>query len=390
MPFKLQSHTELTQIQTRQDSSLGIMRWGESNSFPQTLVNLVAQSPSAAPAVNRTATFLKGAGFEGEDMIVSPLGLTLGRVVDIVADDYAMFSAFGLQCNYNMHGLVSGLNPMRIPTLRFNEFDELNFASKIGYHANFARNSVEKKTVDKIAIGSTIKWFNRFNPEEVEAQIEKAGGVADYLGQLLYHSDAGHSSYPISKLQAPINYVLSDVENSILVRKETATGFISSYILKTTMDSEDARLTTFQDALVASQGARGTGKVTTFAGLSPEEVDNLLLEEIGTGSAGRSTAIVAAKTAFELARDVINGAYLIPPALAGIEQSQGFSGADLKEAYFVFNAVTQPGRNIIETEINRVLKHSKFKVKSIKIEPLSLDVEEIDAIEDLRNKKKDK
>lgn len=386
MGFKIQEHRELTQIETKQDPSLGIMKWGTLNAFPQTLINLIAQSPSAAPAVSRTAAFLKGEGFEGDDEIVNPLGLTLGRVVDILADDYAYFEAFSLHCNYNMKELVSGLNPMRISTLRFNEFDELNFASKIGYHANFGRNSVEKKTVDITPTKGKIKWFDRFNPNTVGSQVARAEGLNNYLGQLLYYSSAGYSAYPISKLQAPINYVLSDVENSILVRKETATGFIGTYILKTTLSATDSNLTAFEDKLVAAQGARGTGKVITFPDLTPEDMENLLLEEIGTGQAGRNTAIASAKLAYELARDVISGAYLIPPALAGIEQTQGFSGADLEEAYFVFNSVTQLGRNIIEAEVNRVLKHSTFKTKSIKIKPLSLDTRK-QSTENLKSKK---
>src|SRR5690606_21325025 len=112
----------------------------------QTLKNLIEQSPSAKPAVSRTAKFYKGAGFDGEDEVVSPYGLTLKEVVSILADDLATFDAFALHSNFNMKGTGSGMNPMRIAELRFKEFDELNFASKIGYHSDFARNSNVQKT----------------------------------------------------------------------------------------------------------------------------------------------------------------------------------------------------------------------------------------------------
>ena len=403
MSFNIQSHRELTQVETKQDSALGIMRWGTDNSFPQTLKNLVEQSATAKPAVERTAKFLKGAGFEGENTIVSPYGLTLKQVVSIVADDYALFKAFGIHCNFNVDGEVVSMNPMRIAELRFNEFDELNFASKIGYHSNFGRNSeVKKKTAD-FATKDKIKWIDRFNPESVEAQIRKIGeksktaegevaimleGISKFQGQLLYHSDAGHSSYPISPLQAPVNYVLSDVENSILVRKETSTGFINSYILKTTLDSEDTTLHALESAIDEAQGARGNGKIITMSGLTPEEMSNSVLEEIGGGAGASKAVIESCALSYELSQKVINGVFMIPPILAGADQKTGFSSADLKDAYFVFNANTQGGRDVIEAEITRILSNSIFKTKSIKIKKLKLDEDE-EEIEEVPIKNKD-
>jgi len=374
MAFYLDWHRELTQITTRQDSALGIMRWGADNSFPQTLKNLIEQSPSAKPAVSRTAKFLKGGQFKGEDTIVSPYGLTLKTVVSILAEDYATFEAFAIHSNWNLNGEVTGMNPMRITDCRFNSFDELNFASKIGYFRNFGRNSEVKKTIEMVPTRGKIKWFDRFNPSAVLRQIENTeGGIGNYNGQILYHTETGHSSYPIPPLQAPINYVLSDVENSILIRKETATGFISSYLLKTSLDAEDANLVALENALDRAQGARGAGKIITMAGMDPETLTATVLEEIGAGN--NSAIIDSATKTYELDSKVISGAYLIPPILAGANQTTGFSSAELEEAYAVFNAVTQGGRDTIEQQVNRVLKNGVFDIKEIKLNKLTLDME---------------
>ena len=377
MNFQFQNHIEITQVETLQDTTLGIMKWGRSNSFPQTLKNIIEQSPNAKPAVERTAKFYRGSGFIGEDEIVSPYGLTLGGVVSILADDYATFKAFAIHCNYNLKGQVTSIMPMRIAELRFNEFDELNFASRVGYHPNFANNAVVRKTIANTVTKNKIKWFDRFNPSAVHRQISTTkGGIDNYLGQLLYFSEEGHSSYPVPTLQAPINFVLSDIENSILVRKETSTGFINSYLLKTTLDDGDPQLIAYENAIVQAQGARGTGKVIIMSGLSPEDVSSTLLEEIGSGGGGAKAIIDASISAYELNQKVISGAYLIPPVLAGADQKNGFSGTDLEDAYFVFNAVTKNGRDSIEREINKVLRNSVFNTKSIKIKKLKLDAEE--------------
>ena len=376
--FNLQAHREVAQIWTQEDSSLGIMRWGYTNTYPQSLVNLIEQSPIAKPTVKRTSKFYQGAGFEGENEIISNRGLTLKNIVSIMADDYSMWEAFAVQCNYNLEGKVTSINPIRIADLRFNKFDELNYASKVGYHYNYGRNSLIKKQVEHSVNRGDIKWFNRFNPNVVLEQIkETEGGIGNYLGQVLYHAESGLSSYPVSPLQAPINYLLSDIENSILIRKETSTGFISSYLMKTSLDSEDPTLIALEGAISESQGARGFGKIITFSGLDPETLNSTLLEEIGSGGAGSKAVIESATLTYELDHRVITGAYQIPPALAGVDNSTGFSGEDLAEAYFVFNAITQNGRDAIEAQLNRILENSIFNTKSIKIKKLSLEDEEL-------------
>lgn len=372
MAFKIELHKEVTQVTTYQDTSLGVMRWGRTNSFPQTLKNLIEQSPLAKHAVDITAKFYRGESFEDENTIVSSYGLTLKDVVAIIADDLSTFKSYALQCNYNAKGVVTGINPIRITDLRFNEFDELNFASQVGYFENYGNNSEVHKTVSNHPTKSKIKWLDKFNPNAVKDQVNKTeGGLSNYQGQVLYYSEAGHSSYPIPPLQAPINYLLADVENSILVRKETSTGFINSYILKTMLPPEDPTLTELEYAIEEAQGARGSGKIITFAGLSPEEMQSTVLEEIGSGS-GAIGIIKSATMSYELCQKVINGAYHIPPILAGADQKTGFSAPDLRDGYFVFNAVTQDGRDAIESGLNRVLENSVFNVK-VKLNKLHLD-----------------
>lgn len=376
MGFEIQLFTELTQVETKQDTSLGIMKWGKNNSFPQTLVNLIEQSSNAKQAVKVTKKFLKGSKFEGEDCIVSPSGLTLKHIVSAMANDYAPFEAFSLHCNFNLHGQVSSIVPIKIPQVRFNEFDEINTYSKLGYHPNFGRNAVEQKTIETTVTKSKINWINKFNPEAALGQIERVeGGINNYQGQILYFSENGMDCYPIPPLQASINYLLSDIENSILVRKETATGFIDSYLLKTMLEESDANLIALENSIAEAQGARGSGKIITMSGLSPEEIQHTTLEKIGAGGTAGASVIDNCTATYELDQKVITGAYLIPPALAGIDVSTGFSSEDLKEAYFAFNAFTKEGRETIERELNRILKHSVFPVKSIKLNKLTLDEE---------------
>ena len=364
---------ELSDITTYEDTELSIMRWGLSNAFPQTLINLIDKSPNGKPVVDRTAKFLAGGQFEGYDMIINPQGTTLGKLVSLMAQSYATFEAFSLQTNYNIKGEVAGINPMKIQTLRFNRFDELDYASKLGFHRDFGRNDIVKKQVETTISRGNIKWFHKFNPEAVFKQMELHKAESKkYEGQILYYSNQGASNYPIPPLQSAINFLLSDVENSVLMRKETSTGFISSYLFKTTLDSEDSKLHAFLESLESAMGARGSGKVITLSNLTPEDIASTLLEEIGSGAAGAAAIVDAVEKAHKINKDVISNVYLIPPVLAGRDVAKGLSTGDLKDAYAVFNSITQEGRNKIQGEINRVLAVSKFPIKQIQLQPLEL------------------
>jgi len=377
MAFDINTHREVTRVTTYEDTALGIMRWGLANAFPQTLKNLIEQSPTAKPAVARTAKFYKGMGFEGSQVIVNPNGATLARVVDKMADDLAYFNAFALHMNYNIKGEVSSITPMSIPDLRFNSFDELNFASKIGYHENFGGNSEVQKTKATTVTREKIKWIDKYNPSAVLSQIEKTkGGLSNYNGQILYYSGTGHSNYPVPPLQPVINYVLADIENSILVLEESTTGFINSYILKTTMSSDDPVLEALEKSIAAAQGARGNGKVITMTDLTPEDIQATLLEEIGGGGGSHGNIIEACTSTYDLCQRVISGIYLIPSILAGSDQKTGFSAPDLEDGYFVFNSHTEEGRMLIAETLNGIIEHSIFSeaVPKIIINPLRLNV----------------
>lgn len=385
MSFEVQWLRELTEVETKEDSSLGIMKWGTANAFPQTLRNLIDKSPAARSAVQRTAKFYKGGKFEGEDTIVSSDGLTLKDLVSRLADDYAYFNAFAIHTNYNIKGQVASMSPLRVPELRFNQFDELGMASKVGYHPNFGHNAVVKKLIANVVTKDKIKWINKFNPPAVVDQIQSTRkGISNYLGQVLYCSDEGSSSYPVPTLQAPVNFVLADIENSILVRKESSTGFVNTYLLKTMLSAENPNLIALEQSIAQAQGSRGSGKIITLSGLSENELNGTLLEPIASGS-GSKTVMDNCVVANDLSHKVINNAYLIPPILSGAAESTGFSQNDLSESYFIFNAITKDGRDKIEAQVNRVLAVGNFDVKAIKLQKLTLDNDEKDIDPDGKN-----
>ena len=62
--------------------------------------------------------------------------------------------------------------------------------------------------------------------------------------------------------------------------------------------------------------------------------------------------------------------------LSGADVATGFSTESLKDAYNVFNAITEAGRARIQKEINKILKAGNFGIDSIELQPLALKFED--------------
>jgi hypothetical protein len=374
MSFNINEHKEVAEVTMHQDISLDIMKWGQSNAYPNTFENLIKQSPNAKPTINRAAKFLKGDGFEGEDIIINSSGMTLKQLVAEISYQQAAFGGHAIGVNYNLEGKVAEIIPYRVKDLRFRSFDDNNLYNKVGYYNDFAGISEIRKTTTKPPTKHDIDWIDIFNPNQAPSQWNSLeNGISDYKGQILYYSNSGSSRYPEPNLQSQINYVLADIENSILMRKQSSTGFINTSLITTSLDSEDNSLYNIQQDIEDSQGARGSGSVVVISGVSEDtlfEVSNL-----GDGGSSQKNTIDNIEKSLDLVKKQIFGSYLIPPILAGVDQNNGFSGVDLEDAYKVFNAVTREERGVIESSINRILAVSNFDVKKIKIKELKLNIE---------------
>ena len=374
MSFSIENHREYALVHTVENVNLDIMSWGEDNSFPQTYLNLLGQSPIGSSAQSKIADFIGGQGItKGGDLVINTLGTTLNELVEQLANSLSIWEALALQTAYNVNYDVSSISPMNIAELRLATFDNLNSASQIGYHHDYANNSEIKRNAETMVTASDIRRYDRYNPNNVASQVEKAGLLANYLGQILYYSKTGKSSYPKPPLQAQLNFVISDSQTSTLLRKASTTGFHGTTLLKT---PEDGNTDRYEDMIIAinkAQSVNHAGKVIHIPDCTKEEMGYKFLENLEVGTAGRGMIESVEKT-IGINQNMILSAYQIPPILGGITVSTGFSTTAMEDAYTILNASTQPKRNIIEQQLKKVLDNSIWKNEDIDltIKPLEL------------------
>lgn len=191
-----------------------IQTFGNDNLYPQNIMQIVGASGTAVLCLSRYEKFIEGYGFDNEElskMKVSRMGSTMDDLLKSVADDLSKFGGFALHCNYNVFGKVAEVNHIPFEQCRLEEVDDAGYVGHIKVHPDW--KGEKTRNGKRIFLNrDTVVSFPVFNPEPsvVMAQIEAAGGIDNYKGQILWVSMAGPFQYPTPIFDAVVTEISTD------------------------------------------------------------------------------------------------------------------------------------------------------------------------------------
>ena len=112
----------------------------------------------------------------------------------------AVFDGLAIHVNYNILGQIVEMNHVPFENCRLQEEDDNGYVAKIAVHADWSGKKTRNGKVVKVD-RNTVDMIDVFNPikEVIAAQIEAAGGIEFYKGQILWISGAGRNTYPVPK-----------------------------------------------------------------------------------------------------------------------------------------------------------------------------------------------
>ena len=181
-------------------STMNIQTYGKDNLYPQRMLELLNNSPTGRTCCNRYATFIEGGGLLDQklaEFVCNRQRETVAELLHLVSLDLSQFRGFALHVNYDMMGQIIEVQHVPFEACRLEEEDDLGHVAYINYHPDWAgqktrggkRISVTADNVQKLYV------FNP-NPFVVLDQVEEAGGMDKYLGQILWYSMDGRYKYP--------------------------------------------------------------------------------------------------------------------------------------------------------------------------------------------------
>lgn len=269
-----QSKTPKSQRRFEQpyNSSLNIKMYDIDNLYPNNLMLKVSDSPTTMGCLNRYIDFIEGNGIKSTALsscVVNRDGQTLDDIHALVSGDKGRFDGFAILVQYDVYCRPCAIYHYPFEQCRLEECDDKGNINHIVVHPDWAGNATRKGNrmrVDK----DSVKRINVFNPDPavVAEQIAAAGGITNYLGQIYYHSGAGHLVYPKPKYDSAITDISTDTGVSNVMNRNARSNFLATGVYTYYANNPNPDV---EDQIMALQGDMNAASIITVALQNVEE-----------------------------------------------------------------------------------------------------------------------
>lgn len=357
---------------SRNDKSLGIQTYGDSNDYPQQVEQVVNASITGKSCISVYSKFISGRGFVDEklaDKIINKQSHTLDHVLNEISKDYALWGGFAFHVNYNANYKISSIQHVPLETIRFEKFDDNRQFNRVALHPDWGRNYTSLFRWRKEDI-EFIDWFNT-DPEDIAQQVETAGGWHQYKGQVFYFSNQGEKAYPIPIHDNALTDMSTQEGISNVSYRNVRNNFLPAGMLVDFVNEDETKEQEkdTEQSLLEYQGDEEACKIMYMA--VQDESEKPVFTPFESKNYDKQF-----ETTRKSVREDIGTALSQPPILRAENVGANF-GADLmKNAYDFYNSVTENERLVVQRAFDSIFKIWHEQVQyDFSIDPLSYDVE---------------
>lgn len=368
MIYTIQREPYIKRIPTIIDRTYGVQSYDVDNLYPQRADEVRNRSFTAKRAVEKTADFIYGKGFEDPalgKLVVNSDRQNANKLLNIISQDKAIYTGFALHFKYNLNYRIAEVCPVEFMYCRLGIPDEWGNVSHIMYNTNWERDSA--KTVNPVF---EVHAYPVFNPdsEVVKAQIEEYGGITEYPGQILYWTPKP-GVYPKCSFDAVFDQAQTQAEIGVFQLSGIQNRFSATTILRypgTFEDEEKERK--FKRKLQPLKGAEGANSIIVIEDTTGDTNPPPLVENVQMQNTDKMYEITEKNV-----KNAVRESMAVPaPILAQLPENGMFNQEQIKEAYTYFNDVTVKHRTEISEVIEEIIKYwsTPVAVTSYNIKPL--------------------
>ena len=274
-----------------------------------------------------------------------------------------MFNGISLHVNYNVFGEIVELNHVPFENCRLTEPEENGAVSEIAIHPDWTGRKTRKGKAIQVK-KDNIDYIDVFNPikEVVLAQIEHAGGIENYKGQILWMPLLGNYEYPVGKGDKVATEMSTDEGLSNVKYRNVRCNFMPSTVMlskkansvtQTEFDgseSIDYDNDEVMNSLTKIQGDKNLGKIVEIT----VEADEEKPEFINMDSKNYDKEFEVTDSSVT---ERIYSAFGQEPWYCIRKGKIGFSGDILSDAFEYYNSIVSRQQRFIERAITRIFKY---------------------------------
>jgi hypothetical protein len=353
-------------VDTGYIQALGIQSYGDDNLYPQTVKNIISASSTGSECTDRFADFIEGNGFREvafSEYVVNRKGDTADDIHALVCRDMADYNGIALHVNYNVFGEIVELQHIPFENCRLVEEDDNGYVAKIAVHPDWTGKKTRKGKAIRVT-KDNIDYIDVFNPVKavVMAQIEAAGGIEYYKGQVLWVSMAGKQAYPTGKADRVITEMSTDEGLSNVKYRNVRNNFLPSGMVVTKKGSAGVSYDDngneikvpedegFSDNLVKLQGDTNSLKLLEVTLENDEEKPEFI--PFTTQNYDKEFTVTDASVV-----ERIYSAFGQEPWYCIRIGKVGFSGDILEDAFEYYNSIVSKQQRLIERTFDRIFRN---------------------------------
>lgn len=339
-------------LQVKLDKRTEVHNWGGDNAFPTLVETLINYSVSAKACVNKVAKAIYGKSFgKIGKAIVNAEGQTLNEVLRLAAREYATHNNLFLHVGYNGLLQIKSIKVIPVKYTRVGKSDDLGYSGKFIVYNNWDKQN-GKIDVEK------FKVYNKYNPikKVIESQIERAGSITNYKGQILHIHQDSNSVYSLSDLYPVQGEALLENNSSTFRLNGSEKGFLLNKLLITQPFDSDEAKRNFINTYKEMQGVNNTGDILLLeAGQVTDNLNNQLkLEDLSSNYNDKLFEYSDSQ-----AEKNISKAYGVPLVLIDTSNDGlfGNSGEMLKQAKLQLWESKEEERDMIEEVFQKLMEN---------------------------------
>lgn len=255
---------------------LSVQQWGDNNLYPQELRNVINSSRNGRTCVDRKAAYVEGNGLASQALsafVCNIAGDAVDDVLHAISEDVAYYDAFALHVNYDVQGRIVSVAHVPFEQCRLAEPDSYGVVREVLLHPDWVGNTT--RNGNRVRVNEeAVERFPVFDPRPgvVMREIERAGGIDGYRGQIVYISRAGRNAYPMPIADVIIPDMSTDEGLATISHRNVRCNFTPAgmLILKrgqgANSDNDDTA-----EQVARLQGDEKTGKILVAEIDTPED-----------------------------------------------------------------------------------------------------------------------
>lgn len=340
------------------------LSYGEHNGYPTRMARILHASPVGVACRNKLVEFLVGRGFEDpthNEIVINRRGETLLDLAEWMACDLADYNSFHIMCVYNLNGQIDSLLRVDPEHVRKSSPDSFGYSPRVIIHNNWYYDNYAKA---EYGVSPEYK-VDVFNPRHVPAQIEHAGGIRSWNGQVLSYWGKVET-YPRTIYDSVVHDLATNAYMGVKAKVDLEKGYMAGTIISVKEKMTKKERGDFLQDIAHIQGPDGN-RILLIDGVDEKVEVDFIQTNFSDGQFTLTDQRV---------RRVIMNAFQQLPILHGEDRANAISadGKAIETAFDFYNQQTLKMRSIISKNISKLMRLFRNPIEDgFMIEPLTFE-----------------